>query len=670
MPIGCRQLQRDGLWLTIGLVMVMSAVTAAEPNYDEAAVGPYTLPDVLAGPNGVPAKTADDWTARSRPHQLALLEQSVYGRRLPGVPVSVVGAVERADVDLADGAKAVRLQARLRLGDAADAPTTDVLLYLPASGLPAPVFLNLNFKGNQAEHVDPGIRLCEAWLPDDAAAGIVDHKATQASRGASAHRWPVETLLARGYGMATACYGDVFPDRPDGRAASAVVSLGRPVAGELPADEPGAIATWAWQLSRILDWLVTLPEVDARKVIVMGHSRNGKAALWAGACDERFAMVVSNESGCGGAALERRSYGETIAAITGRFPHWFCPAFATYAGREVDLPCDQHVLLALTAPRPLYVASAVEDRWADPRGEFLAAVAASPVWNLFGLVGLGTGDSPAVDSPIGSTIGYHVRSGKHDLLEVDWVRFADFADRTVRGLDPPVSQPRPVGFRPVQQPLPVKPPPGAILLFGDGSEPGGPKLTNMAGGPIDWEIEDGTLVMSKTKGHANHLVSMPVFRDADIHAEFMTSPKASGNSGLYIHGHYEMQIFDSFGVDPPTDQDEGSLYRFGKPLVNAARPTGEWQVYDIRFIAPRRDATGTITTPGSITAWLNGQLVQDGIEFTEPRSPYIPYRHGVTDHLRAIEKTQRATGKGPLFLQDHGSPVRFRNVWIKPLDGD
>ena len=669
MPMRRRQVRSDVLWLAIGLVMALPIVTATEPNYDEAAVGPYTLPDVLTGPDGRPATTADDWTASSRPHQFALLEQSVYGRRLPEVPVSPVGAVERAEIELARGAKAIRFQARLRLGDAANAPITNVLLYLPVSDRPVPVFLNLNFKGNQAEHIDPDIRLCEAWLPDDPAEGIVDHKATQASRGVYARRWPVETLLARGYGMATACYGDVFPDRPNGRAASALASLGRPVTGELPADEPGAIAAWAWQLSRILDWLVTLPEVDAGKVLVLGHSRNGKAALWAGACDERFAMVVSNESGCGGAALERRSYGETIGAITKRFPHWFCPAFATYAGREANLPCDQHVLLTLTAPRPLYVASAVEDRWADPRGEFLAAVAASPVWKLFGLDGLGTGDYPAVDSPVGGTIGYHVRSGKHDLLEEDWVRFADFADCTVRGLEPAADQPQPVEFRPVQQPLPVKPPPGAILLFGDGSEPGGPKFTNMAGGPIDWVIEDGTLVMSKTKGHANHLVSVPVFRDADIHAEFVTSPQASGNSGLYIHGHYEMQIFDSFGVDPPTDQDEGSLYRFGKPLVNASRRTGEWQVYDIRFIAPRRDATGTITTPGSITAWLNGRLVQDGIEFTEPRSPYIPYRHGVTDHLRAIEKTQRATGKGPLFLQDHGSPVRFRNVWIKPLEG-
>jgi len=648
-------------------MLLLQAAEPPPPNYDEAAVRPCTLPDVLAGPDGRPATTADQWRSTSRPHQFALLERHVYGRRLPAVPVSVVGDVDRAAATLADGAKATRLQARLRLGEAPNAPTTDVLLYLPEAADPVPVFLHLNFKGNQAEHPDPGIRLCAAWLPDDPKHGIVEHRATEASRAVHARRWPVETLLARGYGVATACYGDVFPDRADGRAASALASLGRPLEGDLPADEPGAIATWAWQLSRILDWLVTLPEVDATRVVVVGHSRNGKAAVWAGACDERFAMVVSNESGCGGAALERRNYGETIEAITRRFPHWFCPAFRTFADRETDLPVDAHVTLAMAAPRPLYVASAIDDRWADPKGEFLAAVAAAPVWTLFGLEGLGTADWPPVDTPVGRTIGYHVRAGKHDLLEEDWRRFADHADRTLRGLD---GRPRAAAaaFRPRQDDLPVPPPPDAILLFGDGSEPGGPKFTAMDGGPIDWKVEEGALVMGRSKGHANHVVSVPVFRDADIHAEFMTSPVAKGNSGLYIHGHYEMQIFDSFGVDPPTDQDAGALYRFGKPLVNAARPTGRWQVYDIRFIAPRRGADGTVTTPGRITAWLNGQLVQDGIEFTEPRSPFIPYRHGVTDHLRGIEATLRKTGRGPLFLQDHGSPVRFRNVWIRPLD--
>jgi len=225
-------------------------------------------------------------------------------------------------------------------------------------------------------------------------------------------------------------------------------------------------------------------------------------------------------------------------------------------------------------------------------------------------------------------------------------------------------------FRPAQDSLPVKPPADAVVLFGDGAD-GKPKFTAMDGGPLDWQVEDGALVVTKSPRHANHAVSTEVFRDADIHAEFMVDPHAKGNSGLYIHGHYEMQIFDSFGIEPPTEQDEGSLYRFAKPLVNASRKAGEWQVYDIRFTAPRRGPDGKVATPGRITAWLNGRLVQDGVEFAEPRSPYIPYRHGVTDHLRGVEKRLRETGEGPLFLQDHGSPTRFRNVWIRRLgEGD
>ncbi len=409
------------------MVMPDADAAGAEPNYDEAAVRPYTLPDLLAGPTGMPVATADAWKATARPHQLAVLERFVYGRRLPPRPVTVVGDVERAEVTLG-GVAATRLQARLRLGDAPEAREIDVLVYLPrpAAAGRVPVFLALNFHGNQAEDPDPAVRLCRSYVLNDAAAGIIANRATEKSRGSAQRRWPLAAMLGRGFGMATACCGDIFPDHAAGRAESVLVSLGRPVTGDLPADEPGAIGAWAWGLSRILDWLVTLPEVDPARVCVVGHSRLGKAAVWAGACDERFAVVISNESGCGGAALSRRNYGETVEVITRRFPHWFCPAFAGYADREADLPCDQHTLLAMVAPRPLYVASAVEDRWADPRGEFLAAVAAEPVWKLFGLTGLGTSEMPAVDHPIGRTIGYHVRAGKHDLLEYDWLRFADF----------------------------------------------------------------------------------------------------------------------------------------------------------------------------------------------------------------------------------------------------
>ena len=661
--------------LIVALVLLLAPLTTALPappaaNYDESLTGAFVLPDVLAGPDGVPASSVTEWEQTSRPYQFAMLEKYIYGKRPPAVPVTVVGSVERADVDVG-GITGIRLQAKLQLGTHPGSPTTSVLLYLPKTDHAVPVFLKLNFRGNQAETADPAVWLPSDWIP--AEPGIVEHRATAASRGTRQTCFPVTAMLSRGYGMATAYCGDFFPDRADGRPESVLASLGRPIAGSLPKDEPGAIGTWAWGLSRILDWLVTLPEVDSGKVIVVGHSRLGKTALWAGACDQRFAMVVSNDSGCGGAALSRRNFGETVTVITKRFPHWFCPMLADYAGREIELPCDQHALLAMTAPRPLYVASAEDDRWADPRGEFLAAVAASRAWKLYGLTGLGTEDMPMVNTPIGQTIGYHIRTGKHALLPDDWTQFADFADRTLLGKKPPAAaQPVPdarnkhllADFQPDQSSLPSSPPADAVMLFGPGVEP---QFTAMSGEPIDWLVEDGTLVVTRTKTHGNHLVSTTMFEDADIHAEFLTSPVAQGNSGLYIHGHYEMQIYDSFGVDPVTPQDEGSLYRFAKPLVNAARPTGQWQVYDIRFIAPKRNADGSLRSAGTLKAWLNGQLVQDGVTFTAPRSPYIPYKHGVTDYLRGVEKQLQSTGKGPLFLQDHGSPTRYRNVWIRPL---
>ena len=425
------------------LAMSMTPDASAQPpkeefNYDEAKVRAYTLPDLLmipeeGGPDGEAVSTPEAWRVAARPRWLGLLESTEYGRLLPAVPVTAE-EIERGPGP--DGS--TRIQARLRLGVGPDSPATEVLVYLPSPSRGdkperLPTFLHLNFGGNHAESTDPAVRIPSGWVPNGKDTGVDDNHAKVSSRGTLASRWPVKLLHDRGYATATAYCGDVFPDHADGRKASVLPSLGYAVGDErmVSGDEPGAISTWAWQLSRILDWLVTLPEIDPTRVIVVGHSRLGKTALWAGAGDERFAMVVSNESGCGGAALERRNYGETVKRITTSFPHWFAPTFATYADRETELPIDQHVVLAMTAPRPLYVSSAVEDRWADPRGEFLAAVAAGPVWELFGKVGLGTATDPVVDTAIGSSIGYHVRSGPHDITAIDWGHFADFATRVL-----------------------------------------------------------------------------------------------------------------------------------------------------------------------------------------------------------------------------------------------
>ena len=424
------------------LLVLLAAMTHdahAQPpeefNEDESKVEAYTLPDLLVGPDGEEVTTPEGWRTVARPRWMEILEEQEYGRRPAPVPVTAE-KVERGEGP--GGTR--RIQARLRLGQGPDAPATEVLLYLPPLSLPPdrpgaarfPTFLHLNFGGNHAETADPAVRIPAGWVPNGKETGVTENRALAASRGTLAHRWPIDRLAARGFATATAYYGDVFPDRADGRAESALPSLGyESDRARLAPDEPGAISTWAWQLSRILDWLVTLPEIDPERVIVVGHSRLGKTALWAGAGDERFAMVVSNESGCGGAALERRNFGETVRRITTVFPHWFCPNFAGWAGRAPEMPFDQHVLLAMTAPRPLYVASAAEDLWADPRGEFLAAVAAAPAWELFGKEGLGTADFPAPDAPVGGSIGYHVRSGAHDLLAWDWERFADFAEKAL-----------------------------------------------------------------------------------------------------------------------------------------------------------------------------------------------------------------------------------------------
>ncbi len=422
--------------LRFGLVVsiVLTGVTAAPaqtpaPNYDEAKVPAYTLPDPLVCADGTRVKSARRWEKQRRPELVRLFEEQVYGRA-PGKPRGMMAEVTSVDTH-ALGGKATRKQVTIWFNRSKEGPSLNLLLYLP-NGVKGrvPAFLGLNFNGNHAVSSEAGVRLSDRWMVSERSSCIVSNRATEACRGIDAARWPLELILSRGYALATAYYGDLEPDYAEGWKLGVRAALSPDGANTVfRPDEWGAISAWAWGLSRALDYLETDRAVDAKRVALLGHSRLGKTALWAGARDRRFAIVISNNSGEGGAALARRCFGERTGDLNRRFPHWFCDNFNQYSEREATMPVDQHELIALVAPRPVYVASAEEDRWADPRGEFLAALNAEPVYRLFKRAGLGVSNLPPLNQPVGDFIGYHFRSGKHDVTAFDWEQYLSFADR-------------------------------------------------------------------------------------------------------------------------------------------------------------------------------------------------------------------------------------------------
>ena len=403
---------------------------ASGANYDEDKVPNYTLPELLKTSDGRIIKTSNDWAAIRRPEILELFRDQVFGKA-PAAPESISFRVDHVYENSLNGL-ATQKEVTVFFSEDRQGPQMSLLLFIPNRGItPRPAFIGLNFNGNHTVHPSPNISITRSWVRNNSKLGITDNRAKETSRGTASSRWAIEKIIRRGYAVVTVYYGDIDPDYDDG-FENGLHSQFHNSEKKPTADEWGSIAAWSWGLSRALDYLEMDSSIDHERVSVIGHSRLGKTSLWAGATDQRFALIISNNSGCGGAALSRREFGETVARINTSFPHWFCDNFVNYNSRVSSLPVDQHMLIALSAPRPIYVASATEDRWADPKGEFLAAKLASPAYNLFGLKALEESPQPSPDKSVGDRIAYHIRTGKHDVTDFDWEQYLNFADRHLK----------------------------------------------------------------------------------------------------------------------------------------------------------------------------------------------------------------------------------------------
>lgn len=408
--------------LIIFIFILCAYYTAAqEVNYDESKVPEYTLPELLKSNNGTPITTAEQWESIRRPELLEIFSSLEYGRT-PKDKIEVSYEILAENPQAMDG-KATSKQVKFKFTNGSKTIEALLLMYIPNNvDGKVPVFVGYNFQGNHTTTTDTTVLYSPTFST------LIEAGNRMWERGNQTTRWCYDKIIERGYAVATMWYQDIYPDKK-GMEEQSIVSLFpgyKPESNE--PDKWQAIGAWAWGSSQIVDYLETLDIIDKEKIVIMGHSRHGKAALWAGAQDSRFKVVISNNSGCGGAALSKRVYGENIAKITQSFPHWFCPAFNQYANKESELPFDQHQLLALIAPRHLYVASAAEDLWADPKGEFLSACHTAPVYKLYGMEAINDQNMPDIHKPIITAVGYHIRAGVHDVTDYDWERFMDFCD--------------------------------------------------------------------------------------------------------------------------------------------------------------------------------------------------------------------------------------------------
>lgn len=410
-------------WSLVALFLLFSIKS---PTQSPPAGQSYILPDVLTSVQGKKITTINEWKSR-RNELMEIFSSQMYGRS-PSRPSAMTFKTFDAGTSALNG-KAIRRQVTVLFNGKEDGPQMDILIYLPNKpNQKVPVFVELNFQGNQSVNADPGIQLSKSWM-SSRNKGTLNNHATDSSRGMASKLLPVEKIIDRGYGIATIYCGDIDPDFDDG-FKNDIHALYPVLQGR--GDNFSTVAAWAWGLSRALDYFETDKGIDSKRVAVFGFSRLGKAALWAGATDERFAMVISNESGAGGAKLFHRNMGEKVRRLNTNFPHWFCTNFRSYNDKDSILPFDQHMVIALVAPRPIYVASAIEDTNSDPEGEFRGAKAAEPVYLLLKKQGLPAVTWPALNQPVSGQIAYHVRAGKHDVTDYDWEQYLSFADKHLK----------------------------------------------------------------------------------------------------------------------------------------------------------------------------------------------------------------------------------------------
>ncbi len=409
-------------------VMAVSSVTAADFPLPDKLPERTTLPDPLVMLNGDKVTTKEEWLTRRKPELRALFQHYMYGKLPP--PHMVEGKVIHEDKQ-AFGGKATLQEIAVTLEK--DWPAIHVLFVFPNERKkPVPVFVGMNFSGNHALVKDPGVRLPTAWMYPGKFT-TKDGKATKEGRGSAVDVWALEQSIDRGYAVATFYSGDVDPDRKEVRGGlHPHVLPARP--GERDPKEAATIMFWAWGIHRVIDYLVTRPEIDPKKIAVVGHSRLGKTTLVAAAFDERIALAIPHQAGCGGTAPNRTKDPkvETVERINTSFPHWFNDNFKAFNKATDKLPFDQHCLVALCAPRPVLFTNALEDQWANPAGQFEMLRAADPVYRLLGTGGLEAKTLPEPGKLVDSTLGYYIREGKHSMTKADWKVFLDFADKQLR----------------------------------------------------------------------------------------------------------------------------------------------------------------------------------------------------------------------------------------------